>query len=143
MTISPSPKLPFNNCVAVHPSDFPNEFVHILVELSFDCLVCEQPDLLHSLLNVISHNKAGQLVPGTIGLSLVQRQWIGILDPGGVVTVEHLPSPPHSDAPIFIHAMEIEIDFLQKGYMHTKEYLSIDMTSTFIECFRGIVMSMG
>ncbi len=80
--------------------------------------------------------------PGYIGLSLKQRQWIGI-EAGDVVAVEHLPSPPHREAPIFIHAMEIEIDFLQKGYRNGKGYLSIDMVSTFIDGFRGIVMTVG
>jgi len=91
----------------------------------------------------VSHDKDGQLDPGTIGLSLVQRQWMGISEPCGVVTVEHLPDSPHSGAPIFIHAMEIEIDFLQKGRMNAQEYLSTDMISTFIDRFRGIVVTVG
>jgi len=31
VTKSPSSAFPFNNCVAVHPSDFPKELVHVLV----------------------------------------------------------------------------------------------------------------
>lgn len=89
-----------------------------------------------------SHDKDGNLDPGNIGLSRVQRRWIGISEPA-VVTLEHLPEPPHSKAPIFIHTMEIEVDFLQKGYMNPEEYFSIDMASTFIDRFRGIVMTAG
>lgn len=81
--------------------------------------------------------------PGNLGLSLVQRRWIGIPEPGSVVTVEHLPDPPHSEAPTLIAAMEIEIDFLHKGYTDGKEYLSTDMASLFIDRFRGIVVTVG
>ena len=70
----------------------------------------------------------------------MQRRWIGTSEPGSVVTVEHLPDSP---GPIFIHAMEIEIDFLHKGYTNGKEYLSIDMASLFIDRFRGIVVTVG
>ena len=91
----------------------------------------------------ISHDKDGQLNPGNIGLSLVQRRWIGISEPCGAVTVEDLPDSAHSGAPIFIHAMELEIDFLQKGYVNAKEYLSMDIASAFIDRFRGIVVTVG
>jgi len=91
----------------------------------------------------VSHDRDRQLDPGNLGLSLVQRRWIGISEPGEVVTVEYLPDSPHSEAPTFIHTTEIEIDFLHKGYTNGKEYLSIDMASLFIDRFRGIVVTVG
>ena len=38
--------------------------------------------------------------------------------------------------------MEIEIDFLRKGYMNGEEYFPHDMASTFIGRFRGIVVTV-
>ena len=44
---SPSPEFPFNNCVAVHPSDFPKELDHVLVN-GYPLTVWYVNGLIHS-----------------------------------------------------------------------------------------------
>ena len=79
---------------------------------------------------------------GSVGVSLSQRQWIGI-EIGAQVTVEVLPDPPDPDAPSLIQAIEIEVDFLKPGYENPEEYSLHDMATTFIDVFKRIQMTKG
>ena len=90
----------------------------------------------------IRHDKDGQLPEGFVGVSRSQRQWIGI-EIGAQVTVEVLPDPPHPDAPSFIQAIEIEVDFLKPGYESSEEFSLHDMATTFVDDFKRIQMTKG
>ena len=79
---------------------------------------------------------------GSVGVSLSQRQWIGI-EIGAQVTVEVLPDPPDPDAPSLVQAIEIEVDFLKPGYESPEEYSLHDMATTFVDDFKRIQMTEG
>lgn len=78
--------------------------------------------------------------PGTVGVSALQRQWIG-LSLTDQVTVESLPPPPHPSAPSFLQAIDIEVGFLKRGLEIAEQFSSDEMTRNFIKAFNGIAMS--
>jgi len=137
---SPTDIFPFTNCLAVHPSDFPRELVHVLVDgYPLTVRYVKSNHVVHGL-RLSRHD--GQLREGFVGVSLSQRQWIGI-ELGAQVTVEVLPDPPHLDAPSLIEAIEIEVDFLKPGYQSSEEYSLHDMATTFLDDFKRIQMTKG
>jgi len=88
---------------------------------------------------------------GSIGISLAQRRWIGIKEIGAEVTVEHFPGSTtlNHEAPKFAQAIEIEVDFLQRANGNGNNnntllyYSAKDMCRSFVDGFRGIVMTTG
>ena len=154
VTISPSEAFPFTNCVAVNPLDFPDELVHILingypltVRYGVTSLTSYKPLNCH----YNRHDKDGQVALGSIGISLAQRRWIGIKEIGAEVTVEHFPGSTtlNHEAPKFAQAIEIEVDFLQRANGNGNNnntllyYSAKDMCRSFVDGFRGIVMTTG
>jgi len=142
---SPSDTFPYTNCLAVHPSDFPQELVHVLVN-GFPLTVryVKSNHAIHDL-SISRHeslDNRGQLREGFVGVSLSQRQWIGI-EIGAQVTVGVLPDPPDPNAPSLVQAIEIEVDFLKPGYESPEEYSLHDMATTFVDDFKRIQMTEG
>ena len=90
---------------------------------------------------ILSHDNTGKLLPGTIGASALQRQWIGLSLTGDQATVESLPPPPHPSALLFLQAIDVEVGFLRRGFEIAEQFSSDEMTRNFIKAFNGIVMS--
>ncbi|KAF9057846.1 vesicular-fusion protein SEC18 [Panaeolus papilionaceus] len=123
---APSDPLALTNCVIVHPSDFPERH-HVLINSGFALTT--------------RHDNTGKLQPGVIGVSAMQRQWIGLSLAGDQATVEPMPAPPHPAAPPFLQAIDLEISFLRRGQENAEPFSADDMTATFIKVFSGIIMS--
>src|SRR5260221_5655976 len=79
----------------------------------------------------------GELEPGCIGVSLAQRQWMGITE-GKQVSVEMLP---HLESPLSIQEMVLEFDFLKRGYQNPQPFLEDHMITTFTNAYKEIVMT--
>jgi len=143
VAISPTDTFPYTNCLAVHPSDFPQELAHVLIVENYPLTVryVKSNHAVHDL-SISRHDKDGKLRKGFVGVSLSQRQWIGI-EIGAQVTVEVLPDPPDPDAPSLIQAIEIEVDFLKPGYESLEEYSLYDMAMAFVDVFETIQMTKG
>ena len=140
---SPSHGFPFNNCVAVHPGDFPDELVHVLVNgcpltVKYVLRIALYKLLITDQLN--RHDEDGQMAPGFIGVSLAQRRWIDTTV-GAQVTVERCPGILERGAPKFARAIEIEVNFIHKG--HGKEFHSKAMATSFVDNFKGTVVTTG
>ena len=81
------------------------------------------------------------MLPGVIGPSALQRQWIGLSLTGDQAKVESLPPPPHPFAPSFLQAIDIEVGFLRRGLEIAEQFSSDEMARHFIKAYNGIVMS--
>jgi vesicle-fusing ATPase len=90
-----------------------------------------------------SHDNTGKLLPGTIGASALQRQWIGLSAIGDETTVEPLPTPPHPSAPPYLESIDIEVGFMRRGAQATEVYNADEMTRNFVKAFNGIVFAPG
>jgi vesicle-fusing ATPase len=90
-----------------------------------------------------SHDNTGNLQPGYVGASSVQRQWIGLSVSGDEVNVEPLPSPPHPSAPSFLQSIDIECGFLKRGHQIAEVFSADEMGRTFLKAFSGLIFATG
>jgi vesicle-fusing ATPase len=89
------------------------------------------------------HDNTGKLLPGTIGASALQRQWIGLSAVGDETTVDPLPTPPHPSAPPYLESIDIEVGFLRRGAQATEAFSADEMSRNFLKAFSGIVFAPG
>ena len=89
----------------------------------------------------LRYDNYSYLEPGCIGVSLAQRQWMGISELGTRVTVALLPHPPHPQSALPIREMVLELDFLKQGYQDPEPYLADDMIMKFTNEYKGILMT--
>ncbi|KAG6866108.1 hypothetical protein C0991_008415 [Blastosporella zonata] len=123
----PNDSLALTNCLIVYPSDF-QQGQHVLIKDGF--------------VLTIRHDNTNKLLPGTIGVSAVQRQWIGLSLVGDHVSVEPLPPPPHPSAPLYLQSIDVEVGFLRRGHEIAEQFSADEMTKTFLQAFGNIVMSV-
>lgn len=112
----------------MHPSDF-KDGEHVLVKGEFPLTV--------------KYDDTRRLPPGAIGVSAVQRQWIGLSATGDTVTVVALPAPPHPSAPPFLETLTLEVGFWQRNLEIAEEFSADDMGATFVRGFGGVVFTVG
>lgn len=82
-------------------------------------------------------------MPGTIGASALQRQWIGLSAVGDETAVEPLPVPPHPSAPPYLESIDVEVGFLRRGVEVSETYNADEMSKNFLKAFNGIVFAPG
>ncbi|KAF9481878.1 vesicular-fusion protein SEC18 [Pholiota conissans] len=123
---SPSDALALTNCLIAHPSDF-IQGTHVLVNQRFPV--------------TIRNDDTGKIQEGTIGASMMQRQWIGLSLSGDMAMVEPLPSPPHPSAPSYLQAIDLEVGYMRRNAVATEAYSADDMAKNLVKAFGGIVMS--
>lgn len=123
VTPSPSDQLAFSNCLIVNPGDFQSG-QHVLVKQQF---------VLTTL-----HDNTGQIPPGTIGASSMQRSWIGLSTAGDSVTVEPLPYTPS-----YLQSIDVVVGFLRKGREIAEQFSADEMAKIFLKAYGGIVFSQG
>lgn len=82
-------------------------------------------------------------MPGTIGASATQRQWIGLSAVGDETTVEPLPGPPHPAAPQYLESVDIEVGFLRRGHEVAEAFSADEMSKNFVKAFNGIIFAPG
>jgi vesicle-fusing ATPase len=95
------------------------------------------------VLHVDRHDNTGNLPPGAVGASAVQRQWIGLSATGDTVTVTALPAPPHPSAPAFLETLALEVGFLQRNLEIAEQFSADDMAAIFIRGFGGLIFTVG
>ena len=88
------------------------------------------------------HDNTGKLLPGTVGASAMQRQWIGLSVSGDEVAVELLPSPPSPSAPSYLQSLDLELSFLRRGQEATETFSAEEMTRNFLKAFNGVVVAV-
>ena len=87
------------------------------------------------------HDNTGKLLPGTIGASAMQRQWIGLSISGDTVTIEPFPFPPSPVAPAFLQAVDLEIAFLRATQDSNTQYSVEELAKHFTRVYRDIMFS--
>ncbi|KAH8094942.1 vesicular-fusion protein SEC18 [Cristinia sonorae] len=120
---APSDALALSNCLIVHPSDFA-QGQHVFVKQQFPLTT--------------RHDNTGQLAPGTIGASGMQRQWIGLSVSGDEVTVEPTPFQP-----LYLQSIDLEVGFLRRGHEIAEVFSADEMGHNFTKAFGNIVFSVG
>jgi vesicle-fusing ATPase len=90
----------------------------------------------------IRHDNTGQLQPGTIAVSSMQRQWIGLSLSGDEVTVEPLPSPPDPLAPSYLQSLDLEVSLLRRGQEVSEVFSSDEMEKNFLKAFKNILFAV-
>ncbi|KAF8738684.1 hypothetical protein AX14_010612 [Amanita brunnescens Koide BX004] len=123
---SPADALALTNCLIVHPQDFPpGQHVHVNGQFAL----------------TVKHDNTGKLLPGTIGASAMQRQWIGLSISGDTVTIEPFPFPPSPVAPAFLQAVDLEIAFLRATQDSNTQYSVEELAKHFTRVYRDIMFS--
>jgi vesicle-fusing ATPase len=88
------------------------------------------------------HDNTGELQPGTIGASAVQRQWIGLSVTGDEVSVEPLPPPPNPLAPSYLQSLDLEVGFLRKVNEPPEAFKADEMAKNFLKAFNNILFAV-
>lgn len=137
---APSEDFPYTNCLGVHRSDFSTELTHVLINDTFPLTIrhvkrCKIFAPSHP--DTVRYDNDGELEPGCVGVSLALRQWMGISE-GTRVTVISLP---HPEATLPIQEVQLELDFLKRGYQNSEPYLADDMIMNFTNKYKGILMT--
>jgi len=78
---------------------------------------------------------------GNIGVSKVQRQWIGLSLTGDQTIVDRLPDPPYQGAPGYIRALDIEVGFIKRGLAISEVYSADEMAEYFVKAFNSTLLS--
>ncbi|KZT60754.1 vesicle-fusing ATPase [Calocera cornea HHB12733] len=122
---APNDQMALSGCVIVNEQEWRNEkyaFMkrHFPVKLKFD--------------------NTGTILPGQVGCSAVQRQWMGLSAQGDHVELE--PLNEHEIAPL--EGLDLEVGFNQSKRRDVQDQFDADeMAISFSEAFKYIVLSAG
>ncbi|GJJ06488.1 hypothetical protein Clacol_000680 [Clathrus columnatus] len=120
----PSPTLALSNCLIVHPGDFP-QGLHVVLNNKFPLTT--------------KHDNTGKLLPGQIGVSSSQRQWMSLSLMGDQVSISPLKIHP---ADIYLAALDLEVGFWKRGLEIAEQFSPEEMVNTFIRAFNGLIFSI-
>ncbi|KAG6850645.1 hypothetical protein H0H93_010838 [Arthromyces matolae] len=122
---SPSSEAALTNCLFANPADFQHG-QHVLVNGEFAITV--------------QHDKTGKIMPGNIGVSMLQRQWIS-LSLQQAITVERLPQPPHPSAPLYLQSIDLEVGTLKPRLDIQEQFSADEMAKHIVNSFNGVIFS--
>lgn len=86
----------------------------------------------------IRHDNTGKLAPGTVGVSALHRQWIGLSVQGDEATIEPLPFQPS-----YLESLDLEVSFMRRGLDMAEQFSAEDMTKVFLKAFPNLIVAEG
>ncbi|CCO30629.1 vesicle-fusing ATPase [Rhizoctonia solani AG-1 IB] len=116
----PNTALALTNCLVVHPNDFAQKD-HVLVKHDFPLTVI--------------HDTTGQLRPGEVGATRVQRMWIGLSVQGDSVPVEPLNLESRGND-IYLGSLDLEVGLWNPKQVVDQQFSADDMSAGFAKVRR-------
>ncbi|ELU45964.1 vesicular-fusion protein SEC18 [Rhizoctonia solani AG-1 IA] len=126
----PNTALALTNCLVVHPNDF------------------SQKDRFIVVIGVVSqrnshrHDTTGQLRPGEVGATRVQRMWIGLSVQGDSVSVEPLNLESRGND-IYLGSLDLEVGLWNPKQAVDQQFSADDLSAGFAKAYNGLVFTPG
>ncbi|CAK5262535.1 unnamed protein product [Mycena citricolor] len=118
---STSNGLALTNRLIVHPSDF-QAGEHLLCNGQFPVTTI--------------HDDTGKLRSGSVGVSAMHRQWIGLAVQGDKVSLDPCPQPD------YLQSLDLEMAYFRKTDT-SQQFSADDLARNFIKAYSGIVIATG